>query len=80
MSLEQKFKQAALDAKRLNNATKSELLELYGLFKQASGETFDPSKKGSFGFLDFQVPHEPGPPSSQITFLTPILILSFPLL
>lgn len=54
MSLQERFDQAALDAKRLTTASQSELLELYSLFKQGSGETFDPKKRSDISPWDFK--------------------------
>ncbi|RAO70130.1 uncharacterized protein BHQ10_006142 [Talaromyces amestolkiae] len=47
MSLQERFEKATVDVKKLNNATNSEKLEFYGLFKQASGETINPDNKPS---------------------------------
>ncbi|KAF4972957.1 hypothetical protein F66182_17731, partial [Fusarium sp. NRRL 66182] len=48
----ERFEQATVDVKRLKNASNSEKLEFYGLFKQANGETFDASKRKDIGLLD----------------------------
>ncbi|KAF3396923.1 hypothetical protein DPV78_007498 [Talaromyces pinophilus] len=58
MSLQERFEQATVDVKRLNNATNSEKLEFYGLYKQAIGETFNPQNKPSFWEMEAKAKHD----------------------
>lgn len=53
MSLQEQFDKAALDVKKLKSLpSDNDLLELYGLFKQATVGDADPSKAP--GFLDLK--------------------------
>ncbi|KUL82388.1 hypothetical protein ZTR_09779 [Talaromyces verruculosus] len=58
MSLQERFERATVDVKRLNNATDSERLEFYGLYKQAIGETYNPENKPKFYAFEAKAKHD----------------------
>ncbi|GAM37040.1 acyl-CoA binding protein [Talaromyces pinophilus] len=51
MSLQERFDEAAVNAKKLKNASNSELLELYGLYKQGTGADFSAVTKPKPGWI-----------------------------